>query len=86
MLDPGRAELAFALIDEYQGQGIGTALISTIARGARHASEVARLIGEHVSKAEALTSYMARRRSYVTFQKRNCICASYSATCPRQLE
>ena len=34
MLDPGRAELAFALIDEYQGQGIGTALISTIARGA----------------------------------------------------
>jgi hypothetical protein len=27
MLDPGRAELAFALIDEYQGQGIGTASV-----------------------------------------------------------
>jgi GNAT superfamily N-acetyltransferase len=49
MLDPGRAELAFALIDEYQGQGIGTALISTIARGAGPQELIAEVLAENAA-------------------------------------
>ena len=49
MLDPGRAELAFALIDEYQGQGIGTALISTIARGAGLQELIAEVLPENAA-------------------------------------
>jgi RimJ/RimL family protein N-acetyltransferase len=36
-LEPGRAEVAFALIDEYQGQGIGAALMRHLAAIARDA-------------------------------------------------
>ena len=37
VLEPGRAEVAFALIDEYQGQGIGAALMRHLAMIARDA-------------------------------------------------
>jgi RimJ/RimL family protein N-acetyltransferase len=37
LVEPGRAEVAFALIDEYQGQGIGAALIGHLAAIARDA-------------------------------------------------
>ena len=37
LVEPGRAEVAFALIDEYQGQGIGAALIRHLAAIARDA-------------------------------------------------
>jgi RimJ/RimL family protein N-acetyltransferase len=37
VLEPGRAEVAFALVDEYQGQGIGAALMRHLAAIARDA-------------------------------------------------
>ena len=37
VVEPGRAEVAFALIDEYQGQGIGAALMRHLAAIARDA-------------------------------------------------
>ena len=37
VLDPGQAEVAFAVIDEYQGQGIGAALMRHLAAIARDA-------------------------------------------------
>src|ERR1700742_3884888 len=44
-MDPGRAEAAFALIDEYQGQGIGSALMQHLAAIAREAG-IKQLIAE----------------------------------------
>ena len=37
VLQPGKAEVAFAVVDEYQGQGIGAALMSHLAAIAREA-------------------------------------------------
>ena len=37
VIAPGRAEVAFALLDEYQGQGIGAALMRHLAAIARDA-------------------------------------------------
>ena len=47
---PGVAEVAFAVIDEYQGQGIGAALLhhlATIARGAELAEFTAEVLPEN---------------------------------------
>ena len=44
---PGRAELAFAVVDQYQGQGIGAALL-------RHLALIAHEAGLHELTAEVL--------------------------------
>jgi GNAT superfamily N-acetyltransferase len=45
--EPGKAEMAFAIVDEYQGQGIGTALL-------RHLVLIARKTGLQQLVAEVL--------------------------------
>ena len=47
VLSPGQAELAFAVVDQYQGQGVGTALM-------RHLTAIAREAGLHELVAEVL--------------------------------
>lgn len=47
VIKPGRAEVAFTVIDSHQGQGIGTALL-------RHIIAVARIAGLHELIAEVL--------------------------------
>ena len=42
---PGQAEVAFAIVDEYQGQGIGAALLRHLAAIARNAG-IEQLIAE----------------------------------------
>jgi RimJ/RimL family protein N-acetyltransferase len=49
---PGTAEVAFMVVDRYQGQGIGAALM-------RHLSFIAREAGLHELTAEVLTSNKA---------------------------
>jgi RimJ/RimL family protein N-acetyltransferase len=52
VLEPGRAEVAFALIDEYQGHGIGTALmrhLATIARDAGLKELIAEVLPENTA-------------------------------------
>jgi ribosomal protein S18 acetylase RimI-like enzyme len=46
-VEPGKAEMAFAVVDEYQGQGIGSALM-------RHLAEIARAAGLKELIAEVL--------------------------------
>ncbi len=45
--EPGKAEIAFAVVDEYQGQGVGGALM-------RHLARIARDAGLHEFTAEVL--------------------------------
>jgi RimJ/RimL family protein N-acetyltransferase len=47
VLQPGKAELAFAVVDQYQGQGIGSALM-------RHLAVIARKVGLRELIAEVL--------------------------------
>jgi GNAT superfamily N-acetyltransferase len=49
---PGRAEVAFAVIDEYQGRGVGAALM-------RHLAALAREAGIHELVAEVLAENAA---------------------------
>ncbi len=52
VVGPGRAEIAFALVDEYQGQGIGAALmrhLAAIARDAGLKELVAEVLPENVA-------------------------------------
>jgi GNAT superfamily N-acetyltransferase len=50
---PGQAEVAFAVIDEYQGQGIGAALMRHLGAIARH-SGLRELIAEVLSENVAM--------------------------------
>jgi RimJ/RimL family protein N-acetyltransferase len=52
VVEPGRAEIAFALVDEYQGQGIGVALM-------RHLTALARDAGLKELFAEVLPENLA---------------------------
>jgi RimJ/RimL family protein N-acetyltransferase len=52
LLKPGQAEVAFAVIDAYQGQGIGAALM-------RHLTAIAREAGLHEFVAEVLPENLA---------------------------
>ena len=47
VINPGQAEVAFAVVDQFQGQGIGTALL-------RHLSSIARKAGLQELVAEVL--------------------------------
>jgi RimJ/RimL family protein N-acetyltransferase len=47
IVQPGKAEVAFAVVDQYQGQGIGAALM-------RHLAAIARSAGLHELIAEVL--------------------------------
>src|SRR6185312_10746477 len=47
VVQPGQAEVAFVVVDEYQGQGIGSTLL-------RHLAAIARETGLHRLTAEVL--------------------------------
>ena len=52
VVQPGRAEAAFVVVDEYQGQGIGSALLrhlATLARGAGIAELIAEVMPDNAS-------------------------------------
>ena len=87
VIEPGAAEVAFGVIDEYQGQGIGAALmrnLSSIARQAGLYKVDCRGLGQQRSHAEGIRKerppdeYEARRPSHprhadvrVTIHKRS---------------
>ena len=51
VVQPGKAEIAFTVVDQYQGQGIGTALmyhLATIARGAGLKELIAEVLPDNV--------------------------------------
>jgi RimJ/RimL family protein N-acetyltransferase len=58
--EPGRAEIAFVVIDDYQGQGIGTMLM-------RHLAVIARKAGLKELIAEVLPENAAMRRVFSKF-------------------
>jgi RimJ/RimL family protein N-acetyltransferase len=55
LLEPGRAEMAFAVIDEYQGQGLGSALMRSLAQLAR-AQGLRELVAEVLPENAAMLS------------------------------
>jgi GNAT superfamily N-acetyltransferase len=58
--EPGKAEIAFVVIDDYQGQGIGTLLM-------RHLAIVARKAGLKELIAEVLPENAAMRKVFSKF-------------------
>ena len=57
VVEPGKAEIAFGLIDEYQGKGIGSALI-------RHLATIGREAGLHELVAEVLSDNLPMLRVF----------------------
>jgi RimJ/RimL family protein N-acetyltransferase len=52
VVQPGRAEVAFVVVDQYQGQGIGSALLrhlATLARGAGIEELIAEVLPDNTS-------------------------------------
>ena len=52
VVQPGRAEVAFVVVDQYQGQGIGSALLrhlATLARGAGIEELIAEVLPDNIS-------------------------------------
>lgn len=62
VVEPGRAEVAFAVIDDYQGQGLGAALM-------RHLATIARATGLEELIAEVLAENAAM---LTVFEKSGC--------------
>jgi RimJ/RimL family protein N-acetyltransferase len=58
--DPGKAEIAFVVIDDYQGQGVGTLLM-------RHLAVIARAAGLKELIAEVLPENTAMRKVFGKF-------------------
>jgi len=58
--DPGKAEIAFVVIDDYQGQGLGTLLM-------RHLGVIARKAGLQELIAEVLPENAAMRKVFSKF-------------------
>jgi GNAT superfamily N-acetyltransferase len=59
VLQPGKAEIALAVIDQYQGQGIGTALMRHLASIARGVG-VRELIADVLPENDAMLKVFAR--------------------------
>jgi GNAT superfamily N-acetyltransferase len=57
VLQPGKAEVAFAVVDQYQGQGVGAALM-------RHLASIAREAGLEELVAEVLADNMSMLRVF----------------------
>lgn len=68
VLDPGRAEIAFAVIDEYQGQGIGAALMRHLAAIARDAG-LKELIAEVLPENTAMLKVFRKSRLHSTTRR-----------------
>ena len=51
VVQPGKAEVAFVVVDQYQGQGIGAALmrLATIARDAGFEELIAEVLADNIS-------------------------------------
>jgi RimJ/RimL family protein N-acetyltransferase len=62
VVQPGRAEVAFVVVDQYQGQGIGSALL-------RHLATLARRAGIHELIAEVLPENTSMLK---VFEKSGC--------------
>ena len=58
--EPGHAEIAFVVIDDYQGQGIGTLLM-------RHLAVIARKVGLKALIADVLPENAAMRKVFSKF-------------------
>src|SRR4029077_15156393 len=58
--EPGKAEIAFVVIDDYQGQGLGTLLM-------RHLAVIARRAGLKQLIAEVLPENAAMRKVFSRF-------------------
>jgi RimJ/RimL family protein N-acetyltransferase len=58
MSEPQRAELAFAIVDEYQGRGIGKILLSHLARIARDAG-IEEFVADVLPRNEAMLRVFA---------------------------
>ena len=58
--EPGKAEIAFVVIDNYQGQGLGTLLM-------RHLAVIARKVGLKELIAEVLPENAAMRKVFGKF-------------------
>ncbi|WP_079571407.1 GNAT family N-acetyltransferase [Bradyrhizobium erythrophlei] len=68
VLEPGRAEVAFALIDEYQGQGIGAALMRHLAAIARDAG-LKELIAEVLPENTAMVKVFKKSGLHPTTRR-----------------
>jgi ribosomal protein S18 acetylase RimI-like enzyme len=72
VLQPGRAEVAFVVVDQYQGQGVGSALLrhlATLARGAGIDELIAEVLPDNTSMLKVFEKsgfrLSARRESQV---------------------
>ena len=68
VLEPGRAEVALALIDEYQGQGIGAALMRHLAAIARDAG-LKELIAEVLPENTAMVKVFKKSGLHPTTRR-----------------
>jgi RimJ/RimL family protein N-acetyltransferase len=60
VVEPGQAEIAFVVIDAYQGQGIGTLLmghLATIARGAGLKELIAEVLPENTAMRKVFSKF-----------------------------
>jgi RimJ/RimL family protein N-acetyltransferase len=68
VLEPGRAEVAFALVDEYHGQGIGAALMRHLASIARDAG-LQELIAEVLPENTAMLNVFRKSGLHPTIRR-----------------
>ena len=69
--EPGTAEVAFAIVDEYQGKGVGTALLRHLVLIARQ-SRLERLVAEVLPENAPMLA-MFRKIGFVTKRSRGAV-------------